>query len=61
MAPDKPIKITVTRTDYAPGIPNEWQVGAEDPHHRTHHRTIEEALLMVRVIMERVEEEQVHR
>jgi hypothetical protein len=59
--PDKPIQVTITRTDYAPGIPNVWQVKAEDPAHLTHHHTVEEALLMVRVIMERIEEDQVHR
>jgi hypothetical protein len=60
--PDKPIQVTITRTDYAPGIDNEWQVETEAPRrHLTHHPTIEEALLTVRAIMEIIEEEQVHR
>jgi hypothetical protein len=57
----EPIKITVTRTDYAPGIDNEWQVETESPPHFTHHRDLDSALLMIRVIMEGIERDQVHR
>lgn len=53
-------EITITRTDYA-GIPNEWRVKTENPPHSTTHRDIDDALLMVRVIMQRIQDEQVQR
>lgn len=63
MASARPIEIIVKRTDYAPGIENEWQLEVDEPHlkHLTHHRDVEGALLMLRVIMEGIERDQVHR
>jgi hypothetical protein len=55
-----PLELKITRTDYAPGIPNEWRVEWGDQH-STGHRSVEDVLLMVRVILERIEREQVHR
>lgn len=54
-----PITVTVTRTDYAPGVENLWKIDGRNT--STYARSIPEALLWVRVIMERIENEQVYR
>ena len=53
--------IKLERTDYAPGIPNEWHVECESPLHSTTHWDLDMALLVVKILAERIEREQVHR
>ncbi len=43
--------IHVERTQYAGGIPNRWLVQRDCPPHSTYHDDVEDALLMVRVMM----------
>lgn len=61
MSIGEPRIISLERTDYAPGVPNEWHVTCKDPLHSTTHRDLDTALLVIRVMAERIEREQVHR
>lgn len=50
---EEPSPITIQRTNYMPECkPDKWIVAREDPPHSTYHEDVDDALFMVRVMMQ---------
>lgn len=52
MTRPQPALIIIQRTNYVPECkPDQWIVEREQPPHSTYHKTVDDALFMVRVMM----------